>query len=248
MAAVQEQYQQVPEDGGSIFVKQASVEQRLGFVRKVYGILTAQVLLTIMVAAPIQMMTKNSIQNYGWIVPFSSIMALATICAMSCKPSLGKSYPQNYILLTVFTFFEAITIGALASMYTASSVLMALGMTMGIFAGLTVYAWTTKTDFSGLMPYLFGALIALCVFGVGVSIAGACGVSVGPAMMLYNFCGVLLFMFYIIFDTQRILGSELGGGHAYEFSIDEYVFAAITLYLDLINMFVYILSLFGDRK
>lgn len=239
-------YQQIEEPKG--FVKDASAQVRLGFVRKVYGILTVQVLLTTLVAAPIQTMGKAAIQSVFWILPFSAFVTIAIICAMSCKPQLGKSYPTNYILLFAFTFFEAITIGVFTSAYTAGSVAFVLGLTTLIFGGLTAYACTTKNDFTGLMPYLFGFLIALCIFGFGISIAGAFGFDMKPLMMVYSFCGVVLFMFYIIFDTQRILGSALGGGHDHEFEVDEYVFAAITLYLDLLNLFIYLMQLFGDRK
>lgn len=54
-----------------------------------------------------------------------------------------------------------------------------------------------------------------------------------------------VFAFYIVYDTQLMLGSW--GGHKVEFSVDDYVFAAINLYLDLINLFQYILELIGTR-
>jgi len=63
-------------------------------------------------------------------------------------------------------------------------------------------------------------------------------------MMLYDFLGVLLFTFFIVFDTQMIIG----GNHKVQFSIDDYCFAALNLYLDIINLFLHILALLGDRK
>jgi len=58
--------------------------------------------------------------------------------------------------------------------------------------------------------------------------------------------GVLLFTFYIVFDTQLLIGEY--GGHKVQFGIDDYVFAALNLYLDIINLFLHILSLFGERR
>ena len=55
-----------------------------------------------------------------------------------------------------------------------------------------------------------------------------------------------LFAFYIVFDTQMMLGSW--GGHKVEFSIDDYAFAALNLYLDIINFFLYILEIVGTRE
>ena len=55
-----------------------------------------------------------------------------------------------------------------------------------------------------------------------------------------------IFAFYIVFDTQMMLGSW--GGHKMEFSIDDYAFAALNLYLDIINFFLYILEIVGTRE
>merc|ERR1719343_1370915 len=62
--------------------------------------------------------------------------------------------------------------------------------------------------------------------------------------MMYDFVGVLLFTFYIVYDTQLIIG----GSHKVQFSIDDYCFAALNLYLDVINLFQQILRLLGDQK
>jgi len=84
---------------------------------------------------------------------------------------------------------------------------------VGIFLGMTVYAWNTTTDFTGFGPYLFGALLALTVFGFTLSILGLCGVHIKWLMMIYDLLGVLVFTFYIIFGTQMIVG----GNHKLQF-------------------------------
>jgi len=73
-----------------------------------------------------------------------------------------------------------------------------------------------------------------------------CGVAVSWAMMFYDICAVLIFTFYIVYDTQLIMGAL--GGHAISFEIDDYAFASLNLYLDIINLFLHLLSLFGERK
>ena len=61
---------------------------------------------------------------------------------------------------------------------------------------------------------------------------------------IYAGTGALLFGGYIVYDTQLIIG----GKHRNKFAIDDYVFAAINIYLDVINEFLYLLELFGDRR
>merc|ERR1719161_3180350 len=175
------------------------------------------------------------------------IVTIGTLCAVACCRDVCRQYPTNYFVLFGFTIFEGILMGFVSAAYTAGSVTICVGITAAIFLGLTIYAWTTSTDFTGYGPYLCGALMGFCIFGMAMWIMGMCGLPLPPGlMMMYNLCGVLLFVMYIIFDTQMILGEM--GGHQFQFSIDDYVFAALTLYLDIINLFLYLLRLFGQRK
>lgn len=227
-------------------VKNASVEVRNGFVRKVYGILSAQLLLTVLVAVPLQMVDPKWLAKNQWLLIVSVVVTLSTMCAMVCCQKLARSFPTNYILLFVFTLFEGVMVGFFSAAFTWQSVLLAAGITVAVFLLLTIYAWNTTSDFTGAGPYLFAALACLSVFGLVLCILGFCGVNIKVAMMVYDAIGVLIFVFYIIFDTQLILG--VAGGHKYEFSVDDYVFAALNLYLDIINLFIHILALLGERR
>lgn len=62
--------------------------------------------------------------------------------------------------------------------------------------------------------------------------------------MVYSCLGALLFAFYLVYDTQLLIG----GNHKLSISPEEYVFAALTLYLDIVNIFMYILSIIGNRN
>mmetsp|Transcript_28962 Transcript_28962/g.65685 ORF Transcript_28962/g.65685 Transcript_28962/m.65685 type:complete len:242 (-) Transcript_28962:118-843(-) len=228
------------------YVKNVSLEVRQGFIRKVYSILTVQLLVTVAVAVPFQLVERRWLQANQWIMWLSVAMTFVTICAMTCCQEVTRKYPQNYILLFVFTGFEGVMVGFLSAQYTWQSVVLAAGITVAIFLGLTVFAWVTKTDFTGMGIYLFAGLMVLCVFGLVLAILGACGVHLKWMIMLYNLIGVFIFVFYIIYDTQLILGEY--GGHKLQFGIDDYVFASLNLYLDIIQLFIHILQLLGDRK
>lgn len=227
-------------------IKDASQEVRRAFVGKVYGILSAQLLLTVAVAAPLQTVSVLWLQQHQWILYVSVIMSLVTILSMVCCRSLSRKFPQNYILLFLFTAFEGVLVGFVSAMYTWQSVVLAAGITVAIFLAMTAFAFYTSTDFTGFGPYLFAFLITFCMFGFTLAILSMCGVQVQWMYILYDVLGVLLFTFYIVFDTQMILGEW--GGHKVQFSVDDYVFAALNLYLDIINLFLHILALVGKRK
>ena len=62
--------------------------------------------------------------------------------------------------------------------------------------------------------------------------------------LVYCVAGALLFSFYLIYDTQLIIG----GNHKHHFSIDDYCMAAINLYIDIIQLFLWLLQIFGKRR
>lgn len=83
---------------------------------------------------------------------------------------------------------------------------------------------------------LFVLLIVLITFGI---IAGIMHDQV--VNIVYASLGALLFSFYLVFDTQLMIG----GNHKLAISPEEYIFAALNLYLDVVNLFLYILALVG---
>jgi len=230
---------------GATMLKMASAEVRLGFVRKVYGLLSAQLLLTVLVAAPFQLMDSVQLQSQSWLLGLSVVMTLMVVCAMACCKDMSRSYPYNYVMLFTFTLFEAILVGFSSASYTWQSVMLCAGLTAIIFLGLTVFAFKTKTDFTGAGPMLFAALLSLSAWGLMLCILGACGVAIEWGMMMYDLFAVLLFVIYIVYDTQLIIG---GDHKAHSFTVDDYVFAALNLYLDIMQLFLRLLRLFGKRK
>ena len=101
---------------------------------------------------------------------------------------------------------------------------------------LSIYAWTTKTDFTVLGGLLFVALLCLPIVGfIGFIFDSKI------LHLVYSYLGVLLFSIYIIYDTQLIIGK-----HSNMISEDDYVFAVLNLYLDIINLFLYILEILGS--
>eukprot|EP00933_Yihiella_yeosuensis_P082097 TRINITY_DN9585_c0_g1_i2.p1 TRINITY_DN9585_c0_g1~~TRINITY_DN9585_c0_g1_i2.p1 ORF type:complete len:252 (+),score=36.97 TRINITY_DN9585_c0_g1_i2:87-842(+) len=230
-----------------------STSVRHGFIKKVYGILSVQLCLTTAVAAMVMNYAESAMYENPGLVQFMIFMSAFATLAISfvfmCCPDTMRKTPTNYALLSVFTLAEAVLIGFICVQYTASSVLMVFGITAVMVIGLSVFAMQTKYDFTGLMPYLFCALLAFCAFGFMLTIASFCGLAGTGAFktmnLLYAACGAFLFSCYLVMDTQMIVG----GKHTrYQFTVDDYCMAAINLYLDIINIFIYLLQFLGDRR
>merc|ERR1719412_1425961 len=130
-------------------------------------------------------------------------------------------------------------LGAACSTYEADSVLMAVGICAIIVLGLTIFALQTKLDFTMLNGLLFVLLLCLLIFGIFCAIFQDAILNV-----VYASLGAVIFSCYIVVDTQLMMG----GKHKYSLDPEEYVFASLNLYLDIINLFLMILSLVGDRN
>ena len=150
---------------------------------------------------------------------------------------------MNFIILGIFTFCEGFLLGVIASRYDTDSVLIAVGITCGVTLALTLFAFQTKWDFTMCGGALMAVLIIFVLAGFLMMFFPD---SRGNkwAVIGYGSAGALIFSLYLVYDTQLMLG----GKHKYSLSPEEYVFAALSLYLDIINMFLYILSIVGAAR
>lgn len=146
-----------------------------------------------------------------------------------------KSYPTNLLFLSGFTALEAYSISVVTSFYDARIVVQALVITLGIFVFLTVFACQTKYDFTHWMPYLFGGLWLLIIFGfMAAFFPYNSGVE-----LVYGGVSALIFSGYVLVDTQLIMR---------HYHIEEEIAAAISLYLDIINLFLSILRILNSQN
>ena len=175
----------------------------------------------------------------AWTFYLAISVNVVTIISLACCAENARVYPRNMVFLGIFTLSEAFLVGCISATYKTDTVMIAFGMTAAVVLGLTLFAFQTKYDFTGMGPYLFAALLSLIIFGFFSMLFRS---RVGQ--MAYAGLGVLIFSLYLVYDTQLVIG---GTHKKYQFSVDDYVFAALNLYLDIINLFLMILALLGDR-
>ena len=147
--------------------------------------------------------------------------------------SIARRVPTNYILLLIFTLCESFLVAAVCVFTTPKIVFMATVFTLALCISLTIYAMTTDEDFTICGGLLFVCLIVLVVAGIFLIFTDNNVVHIFFCML-----GIILFSIYLIYDTQLIVG-----GKRYEFSIDDYIIGALSLYLDIINIFLYIIEI-----
>ena len=248
------------------------LEIRLGFVRKVYGILLLQLLFTFGVIALCTFVpaVKNYFRGVGEgnengpqvaraLMLTSLVASIVFIVAIACCEGPRRVYPYNYICLGAFTVFEAVICGTLASFYDTQSVAIAFGITMLVVTGLTLFAFQTRIDFTGLWVYLFVFILVVLIFAVFAVLFQS-----KVLMILYCCLGVLAYSLFLVFDTQMVVGMRMppracgipccaGRGNddrrpemrKHFYSIDDYTFAALNLYIDFVQIFLFVLQFVG---
>lgn len=206
----------------------ASKHVRLGFMRKVYGLLAVQLTITTIIGA-VFMFTpgvKEFVQSKPLFLFPAFFLSIGLLIALHIK---RKESPINLILLAAFTVVEAYTVGVLVTFFDQSVVIQAFFLTAAVVIGLTAFTFQTKRDFSGLHAALSTGLLILILGGflqvfVGNELTDT-ALAVG---------GAFLFSLFIIVDTQMIMT---------RLSAEEYILATIQLYLDIINLFIEILKI-----
>ncbi|KAK7740757.1 hypothetical protein SLS53_005225 [Cytospora paraplurivora] len=225
----------IPDDfkfGGS--VSEATLDIRNQFIRKVYTILTVQLLVTgaVSTVSFVSPGYKEWIQGHPALVFVSLFGSIGFMLLTYWK---RHSYPSNLLFLSGFTLFEAYAISVVVSFYQTSIVLNAVLLTGGIFIFLTAFACQTKYDFTSWMPYLFGGLWGLILFGFMAMFFPYS--STGE--LIYGGLAALIFSGYILVDTQLVMRHH---------HVEEEIAAAISLYLDIINLFLAILRILNSQQ
>ena len=162
----------------------------------------------------------------------------------------GVSAAINKISLSVATLMfilYSVINGALLSyiflVYTTSSIATVFFITAGTFAAMALVGYTTKTDLTSMGKYLLMALIGLIIATVVNLFIKSSGFT-----LILSYVGVLIFVGLTAYDSQKIKQMLLQVPDASESSQKIALLGALTLYLDFINLFIYLLRIFGRRE
>ena len=162
----------------------------------------------------------------------------------------GVSAAINRLSLTtatlMFILYSVIN-GALLSsifvIYTTSSIASVFFITAGTFAVMALIGYTTKTDLTSMGKILFMALIGIIIATVVNIFLKSSGLE-----MIVSYLGVLIFVGLTAYDSQKIKRKLQMAPDASEGSQKIALLGALTLYLDFVNLFIYLLRIFGRRE
>jgi len=221
----------------------SEVSVRNGFIRKVFSLVFMMLLV---VAGMVALFTfaegpKMFVQRNPWMYWLSYGTFLATFITLVCCEGPRRKHPFNLILTGVLTLAIGYMTAMIAARYKTEIVFFAAAITAAVCGSIIVFASQTKYDFTGWIGPLFVVSMVLLFFGIAAIIVSIFAPGAGRIMYLvYAGLAALLFSVYLAVDVQLIIG-----GKKIELSPEEYILAAIMLFLDIIYIFWMILSLIG---
>ena len=147
------------------------------------------------------------------------------------------------LLFVLYSVINGATLSFIFLLYTATSITSVFFITAGTFAVMAFIGYTTKTDLTSMGKILFMALI-------GIIIATVVNMFVGSStlQMIVSYIGVLVFVGLTAYDSQKIKQMLMMAPDTGETSQKLALLGALSLYLDFINLFLYLLRIFGARR
>ena len=233
-------------------VRTAEIDEGLrAHMNKVYGIMSVGMLVTAGVAWAVG--TSDALLSIfrdpltlqpnilGWIAMFLPLGMVFLFSGMINRMSASAAQTFFY----AFAAAMGLSISWIFAAFTGVSIAQTFLATSAGFAGLSLYGYTTKRDLSGMGRFLIMGLIGLIV-------AMVINIFLGSDAMTFaiSVIGILIFAGLTVYDTQKIKNDYLQHAHAMdsEWLEKSAIMGALNLYLDFINLFMFLLQFMGSRE
>ncbi|CAL1579141.1 unnamed protein product [Knipowitschia caucasica] len=204
---------------------------RRAFVRKVFSLVFLQLLFTFTVVCVFTFSStvKALVQSSIWPYVSSYIVFAVVVIPLSFCTSLSRRHPWNLIALVVVTVTLSYMVGTIASYHDTVTVVLTMGATLAIALAVIAFSAQTRYDFTVCYGLLLVLSVDLLMFVVFSSFYYT-----HMAQVAYGALGALIFSLFLMADVQLMMGDRVNP--------EEYVFAALSIYLDIILIFLYLLG------
>lgn len=174
-----------------------------------------------------------------WIIFIAQIGLVVWLSARITRMSMTSAT----LLFILYSALMGVTMSSIFMIYTMSSIASVFFITAGMFLVMSLLGYLTRMDLTRLGSILFMALI-------GVIIASVVNIFLGSETLYWivSYVAVVVFVGLTAYDTQKIKYMLTEYGQVDEMGHKLALFGALTLYLDFVNLFLYLLRIFGDRK
>jgi FtsH-binding integral membrane protein len=223
---------------------EAIAEMQRGFITRVYGWMTAGLLVTAG-AAMFTILNKSllaAIVTNAWI--FMGLFAAELVLVIALTAGINRLHPS----LAGLAFFgyaalNGVTLSILVLVYTSASIFETFFIAACAFGVMTVFGYTTRRDLTA-----FGSLLIMGLIGVLLASLVNLFLQNSAVYWIITYAGILVFIGLIAYDTQRLKNMAVGLGEEGDLVNKASIIGALRLYLDFINLFLMLLRIFGRRR
>ena len=174
-----------------------------------------------------------------WIILIAQIGVVVWLSARLNTMSISAAT----LLFILYSVLMGVTMTTIFMIYTAASIASTFFITAGMFFVMSIVGFVTRIDLTRVGSILVMALI-------GIIIASVVNIFLHSETLYWiiSYAGVIIFVGLTAYDTQKIKGMIAEYGAVDEVGYKLALFGALTLYLDFINLFLFLLRIFGNRK
>ena len=213
-------------------------------MRKVYVWMTLALVITGMTAYIVShneniIMTMMTTPALMWGLIIGELALVFVISGMIQRLSLTV----GTLLFVIYSALNGLTLAPILMIYTGASVAKVFFITAGTFAAMAFFGYTTKKDLSSIGRLLFMALIGLIIATVVNLFMKSSGLE-----MVLSYLGVAIFVGLTAWDTQKIKMMLAQCAEPTEEAQKLALLGSLSLYLDFVNLFIYLLRIFGSRE
>lgn len=213
-------------------------------MRKVYTWMTLAMVITGITAYGVasspyflELLFTNRMVFWGLII--AELALVFGISGMINRISLTAAT----LMFIAYSVINGATLSSIFLLYTMESIGSVFFITAGTFGAMALIGYTTKKDLTTMGKYLFMALIGLVIATIVNMFVGSSGLQ-----MIVSYVGVLIFVGLTAYDSQKIKMMLMTRDSADEGAQKLALLGSLTLYLDFINLFLYLLRIFGGRR
>lgn len=205
---------------------------KMGFIKKVYGILTFQIFITISLCSlSFIQPVKIFMLSHLYLVYYCSGILVVQMVLLLCFSSILRKVPFNYCILTIWTLLMSYLVATCCACCNSYLVFIAAVTTLIITVLLSVYACISDINYTNGGAIIFGFLGSFLSFWIFYLYIGALN-------SFYFALGLFFYSLYLIYDTQLLMDKL-----DYGYNVDDYIIASLNIYIDIIHLFLYILNL-----
>ncbi len=215
------------------------------YMSKVYGLMSMAMVITGVVAFVVGNNDAMLAAIFGtplkWVVMFAPLVVVFAFGAMVNRMSAGAAQ----LVFWAFSALMGLSISYIFAIFTGMSIAQTFFATAAAFAGLSLWGYTTKKDISGWGSFLIMGVIGLIVASVINIFIGSAAIQFAVSVL-----GILIFAGLTAYDTQRLKNDyvQMAYAGAHDWIAKSAIMGALSLYLNFLNMFMFMLQFMGSQE